>query len=261
MKKLTLSLLCLLVLLIPLLALGCEETAPTGTAPLFVTSDALNTAMQQLQSQINNKANQSDLTAQATRIDNIASQGTGNTYTKGELYTRTEVDAIVAAAVKALKDNQAWITGSASGGTGGGSTGGTTGQVTWITNPTNVQILGAAQVCYTVKITNSTGNWVYIRPIININAATGQSPTSVTAIAISIGGSAVNLATANFQFTPVFPTGVVSSVVAIPTTGGNGSGEFQLAANSTVDLLVCVQITAAANIIWNIGTSMNWRSL
>jgi hypothetical protein len=260
MKRYIVPLLLLLVLSIPLLMAGCEDTAavtPTPT-PLYVTTDTFNTTVSQLQSAINGKANQADLTAQAGRIDGIAGKaGLSQSDVQTMLNSYAKTTDLDAAIAKYLTDHNITSSGS-SGGSSGGST---TGQVTWITNPTNVQILGSAQVCYTVKVTNSTGNWVYIRPIININAATGQSPTSVNSITISIGGSSVNLATANFQFTPILPSGVTSSIVAIPTSGGNGNGEFQLAANTTADLLVCVTINAANNIIWNIGTSMNWRSL
>lgn len=269
MKKLTLALLGLLVLLIPLLVLGCETATPTQTAPLFVTTETYNAGINAIQAGLNGKANQTDLNTIATDVATLKGQGAGNTYTKGELYTRAEVDAAIAAAINALKTNQAWITGS----TGGTTTPTTGGTVTWITSPTNVQILGNTQVCYTVKVTNNIGNWVYVRPIINVNASTGQSPTTVTKLEITIGGSAVNLTSAsgvstpvdplnNFDFAPTIPTvSTVTSTTAIATRGGNGSGEFQLAANSTVDLLICIKITAAANIIWNIGTSMNWRSL
>ncbi len=125
MKKLSLVILGLLVLLIPLLALGCETTTPAGTAPAFVNTETYNAGINALQAAINAKANQSDIAAQTARLDaHIAQSTTANTYTKGELYTRAEVDAAIAAAVAALKANQTWITGS-TGGTSGGTGGGT----------------------------------------------------------------------------------------------------------------------------------------
>jgi hypothetical protein len=147
--------------------------------------------------------------------------------------------------------------------TPGGVPSSPSGSVTVLTNPTNVQILGGGQLCYTIKIQNTMSNWVYVRPIITINAGTGQSPTRVTAIAITMGGSAGNLATTNFQFTPILPTGsTVSSITAIPTSGGSTSnGEFQIAAGAVTDLLVCIQITSDNPIIWNIGTAVNSRTL
>lgn len=143
------------------------------------------------------------------------------------------------------------------------------GTVSVITSPTSVQILGNTQLCYTAKIQNTVNQWVYVRPIITLNAASGQSPTVVSNVVVTLGGGAINLTgtgnplSGNFQFTPILPTGdPTSSITMIPTTGGNGnSGEIQLAANTTVDVLVCITITATNNIVWNVGTSINWRSL
>lgn len=112
MKKLSLAILGLLVLLIPLLALGCETGTPTQTASLFVTAETYNAGINAMQGQLNGKANQTDLNTMATDVATLKGQGAGNTYTKGELYTRAEVDAAIAAAVAALKANQTWITGT-----------------------------------------------------------------------------------------------------------------------------------------------------
>ena len=266
MKKLTLSLLGLFILLIPLLALGCEDAAPATTGGGFVTAETYNAGINALQTQINSKANQADLAAKAdqsavstltTRMDNFAGGTSG--------LTEAQVNALIDTKINALKADQAWITGSSSGGTTGGSA---TGTVNVITSPTNVQILGSTQLCYTAKIQNTVNQWVYVRPIITLNAASGQSPTTVTNVVISLGGSAINLTGegnllgGNFQFTPTLPTtSATSSVMIIPTTGGSGNGEIQIAANTTVDVLVCITITATNNIIWNVGTSVNWRSL
>lgn len=102
----------LVILVMPFALMGCETATPAGTAPLVVSTETYNAGINALQAQINAKANQADLTTQTTRIDGLSSQGMGNTYTKGELYTRAEVDAAIAAAIAALKSNQAWITGS-----------------------------------------------------------------------------------------------------------------------------------------------------
>ena len=272
-KRLSLLILCSVVLLLPLLSIGCETTGGGGAAaPLYATQAQLTDAIAKLGAEINGKANKDDLNSQMKLVTDLMkniSAPSINTYGKDQLYTKAEVDAVIEAKIAALKSNQAWITGS-SGGTGGTTTP-VTGNVNVITSPTNVQILGSTQLCYTAKIQNGVNQWVYARPIITINAASGQSPTIVTRVVLTMGGSAISLTgdsnilpsvTNHFQFTPTLPSGVaISSVTMIPTYGGNGGGEIQIAANTTIDVLVCITITAPSNIIWNVGTSINWRSL
>jgi len=227
-----------------------QQTTPTDG--LAYKSD-LTALKADLRAEIDKKADKSTVDA-LTKIIGTGSQPV-------DTYTKAEIDAKIKAAIDALKADQSWIRQSSTS-SGSGNTSPASGTVTWFTNPTNVQVLGNAQVCFTLKVQNTTGQWVYARPIININAQTGQSPTKVNAVTLTIGGSAINLSTSNFQFTPVLPTSTpTSTVIAIPVSGGNGSGEMQLGANASVDLLVCIQIDAENPIIWNIGISFNWRSL
>lgn len=110
MKKLYLSILGLLVLVMPLTVMGCETTAPATTTPLFVTTEAFNAKVNELTTLINTKANQGALNTQVERIDKFTGQV--DTYTKAELYTQAQVNAQIAAAVAALKADQAWVTGT-----------------------------------------------------------------------------------------------------------------------------------------------------
>lgn len=220
-----------------------------------------------LRSAVDSKASTSVTDAITKRIDDALKNNTSantNSYSKTETYTRAEVDSAVSAAISSLRNelkNEIKASSSTTS-TGTTTTGSTVGTVSVITTPTNVQILGNSQLCYTVKVQNTMPNWVYIRPIITINAGTGQSPTTVTAVTITVGGSAGNLTAGNFQYTPTLPTGTtVASITAIPVSGASSNGEFQIAANTTIDLLICIQITAANPIIWNIGTSVNSRTL
>lgn len=147
-------------------------------------------------------------------------------------------------------------------GTGSGTTTPipTTGTVSVTTNPTNIQVLGSTQICYTVRITNGTGQWVYARPIINVNLHTGQtvlsSALTAAAVELTIGGSVGSYVDADFSI-----TGTTSSAVIIPTSGGSISGEIQIGAGSSCDLLVCIKITTTDPKIWDIGTSVNSRTL
>ncbi len=254
----------IVILLLAVSLSGCA-TPPASTTPAavpYATTTYVDQKVVDLTTKISTKAETSAVASLQTRIDNLIGGGSGGSYTKAEVDTKiaTLQSTITTdqARIKVLEDKLA----GTSIGTGTGGT--VTGSVTVITSPTNVQILGNGQVCYTAKVVNGINNWVYVRPIITINAAAGQSPTTVSAVSMSIGGNSVNLATANFQFTPVLialPGTATSSITAIPISGGNGNGEFQIAANTTADLLICIQITSANPIIWNIGTSVNSRTL
>jgi len=257
------SALMVLALILLLVFSSCVPPEQSET-PTAAGTFATKTELQALQNVVSQKADNTAVDAVSrrvdsvnTRIDNLSGAGAAAGYTKAETYTKAEVDALIAK----LKSDQSWITGSGGSSTPPPPAG---GSVTVITSPTNVQVLGSTQVCYTAKIQNTYNNWVYVRPILTINAATGQSPVIVTScnVTISVGGTAISLSNANFQFTPTLPTATaISSITAIPISGGNGNGEMQIAANTTVDLLICIQISAANPIIWNIGTSVNARTL
>ena len=94
---------------------GCVPSEPT-TTPLSPTDVEQNARLDQLQQQVSNvqegKANASTVTALQGRVTTLEGQSSANTYTKGQLYTQEQVDAQIAAAVKKLKDDQAWITGT-----------------------------------------------------------------------------------------------------------------------------------------------------
>jgi len=255
MKKSLVFVICAIFLILPLVSCLPSATSQSSN-PVAYQSDI--TALQDADRNLDNGIKAVDgrvtawadkVTAAETKIGILQGQSSANTYTKDQLYTKTEIDAAIA---KAINDYKAGLTSS--GSSTGGASGGTTGQVTWITNPLNVQTLGSQQVCYTIKITNGTAQWVYIRPIININLHTGQSPLSVALLAdnvtVSIGGGAGNFADNEFTV-----TGTTTSAILV------GTKEIQLGANTTADLLVCITVTGIDARIWDIMSSFNWRSL
>jgi hypothetical protein len=275
MKKLTFILLGLFVLLIPLLAIGCETTPAATPTPLFVTQEAFNNAVNTLTTQITGKANQSDLAAQITRIDNLAGGGGGNSYPKDQLYTKAEVDAAIDAKIKALKDNQTWITGSSGG--GGGSA---LGSVSFVTNPVSIpQIFtsasGTMQQMYTMSIQNGTNQWQYVKPVITFSIASGQASTTVTGITISMSSGGCNLtgtatgaspisSFGNFSISPAIGTGsaVTPSIVVMPISGCTASGEFQVGAGQKIDILIVIQnMYTTTNTLWNISHSISSRGI
>ena len=98
---------------------GCATAPETTPIATFVTTDTFNAKMSEMQAQINQKAEQSALTAQATRIDGLASQSSANSYSKTETYTKAEVNAQIAAVIAALKaEANPWGSTSSGGTTG-----------------------------------------------------------------------------------------------------------------------------------------------
>jgi hypothetical protein len=180
MKKLFFAILGLVILSVPFALMGCETVTPAGTAPAYVNTETYNAGINALQAQIATKADAATVVAQTARIDTIASQGAGNTYTKGELYTRAEVDASIAAAVAALKANQTWITGTGTGGTTT-TTGGTTTTVGGVSvNLDKNQVISTSTDTgnkdVTVTVTNASGAGKSISLLISL---TPLSPSAV----------------------------------------------------------------------------------
>jgi len=248
------------ILIIGVVGLGCLPTKP-AVATVSAKDTEQDSEISKIKSSITSldegKASKSAINDINDRISKI-NQGTAPDLSG--YYKRVEVDTAISTAVNnaitALKNEKPWNT------SGGGITPSESGGVTWLTNPSNVQVLGSSQVCFTMKVQNTTSTWVYVRPIINVNLHTGQSPLSTaldgSSLALTIGGNAGNYIDSDFS-----ATGTTSSVVLIPThLNGAGSGEIQISANSTIDLLVCIQLNSSVDArIWDIVGSVNWRSL
>jgi len=130
MKKYLLIFLALVIL--PLGLMGCEEDTTSPTAPAVPSIDKRLTEAEAgvvaLSGQLAAKAETATVTAIANRVAALEGQSSANTYTKAQLYTKAEVDAAVAAAVAALKADQAWIEGRTTT-TGAGTTVGDYGEL------------------------------------------------------------------------------------------------------------------------------------
>lgn len=267
-------LLIAVVILLPLLSLSCISTPATTPAsaqssPLTQVQERVNA----LEQKVNEKATTGSVSALETRmaqaegkITTLQSTGPGNTYTKAE------VDAAVAAAVAALKADQAWITGSSSSSSGSSTP--ITGQVTFTTNPTAIPQLfssntGSNQLFYTMRITNGVNQWQYVKPILTLNIASGYSSANITALTVSMScgqcsmtgsGTIGNSTIGNFSISPAIGTILTSSTVIIPISGCT-SGEFQIGAGQFLDVLIAIQVTTATTVLWNVSNSISSRGL
>ena len=268
------------VLLSLSLSLSCISPPTAGstspqTSPITQVQERLNVVEQKL----NEKASAGSISALEQRmaqaegkINTLQSTGPGNSYTRTEVYTKAEVDAAVAAAIKALKDDQVWITGSSSS-SSSSSGGSITGQVTFTTNPVAVPQLfssntGSNQLFYTMRITNGSNQWQYVKPIITLSIASSYSMTTVTALNISMssGGGSMSgtfAAPNNFSISPTTANVTTTpSLVLIPISGGNTtSGEFQIGAGQSMEVLISIQITSGATVLWNVSNSISNRSI
>ena len=253
-----------------LLSIPLACVAPTGTE---TNGGSTVSPIQDMQNRVTfiegNFTKTEHFTALTQRVNVLEARPTGSSavdaYLKGETYTRAEVENRIATEVakttalelrvKALED---WKAGT---GTGTNPVVPITGQVSVTTNPVAVQTMGNTQVCYTMNIVNGTSQWAYARPILNVNLHTGQAvlttPLTAATILLTAGGSAGNYVDLDFQV-----TGTNSNAILIPTTlNGGGTGEIQIGAGVTAQLLVCIQVTHPDSRIWDISSTVNWRSL
>jgi len=115
MKKGKLVLLVLGLVVLCFGLVGCEETVPT-TPGVSVDTRLVNleTWKTSIDTAMAKKAEAATVTGNSNRIATLEGQSVANTYSKTELYTQAQVDAQIAAAVKALKADQSWITGRTS---------------------------------------------------------------------------------------------------------------------------------------------------
>jgi len=89
--------------------LGCATKPASTPAQTFVTTETFNQKMAEMQGQMNNKAEQTALTAQAARIDGIAGQSAG--------LTEAQINALMDAKIATLKAGANPWASSSSGGT------------------------------------------------------------------------------------------------------------------------------------------------
>ncbi len=112
MKKILIPLI-LIILTIPLF-MGCLPSKPASTVE-YISKTAFQEAIDSINSKINNldqsKANDSSLKSFRTDVDERLSNLSGaNSYDKTQTFTKDEVNTAITTAIKALKDDQTWIT-------------------------------------------------------------------------------------------------------------------------------------------------------
>lgn len=193
---------------------------------------------------------------------------------------RQDLDA-ANAKIKTLED---WKAGAGTTTATGGTTVPTsvTGLVAFVTNPISIPQMysastgGSASTFYTMRITNQSTTWQYVKPILTMNIAPSYSARALTGITITMSNGQCNLTGScamngpltstlgNFSISPNVGVGatVTSGVVIIPISGCNATGEFQIGAGQVMDILIQISgVTTSEVTLWNITHSISARSM
>jgi hypothetical protein len=184
MKKSLVLIACIVLLALPLLSCLPSNSSQSSN-PVAYQSDIttlkdadknLDDGIKKVDDRVTAWADK--LTADETKIAILQAQPSANTYAKDQLYTQQQVNDAIAVAIKGLKDNQTWITGSTGTTT---TTGGTTTTVSGVSvaldkNQVISTSTDTGNKDVTVTVTNSSGAGKTISLLISL---TPLSPSAV----------------------------------------------------------------------------------
>lgn len=262
-------LLGIVLLLVPFLS--CVPPAATAATP----SDgiAYKSDITALRADLTTKADKSVVDTLSNLIGKqTAGVAPNNTYTDSQLYTKTEVEAAIAKAILDLKTAAPW--GTVATAANNNSIATATGTVQFTTNPVSIpQIFssssGGNSSPWIMTISNQTTTWQYVKPVLSLNVASGQASSLVSAITVMTSGGACSMTGTfptpvnNFSFSPITMNTIVTpSLVIIPISGCNGSGEIQVGPGTQQAFNIQIQGLITPNpTLWNITCSISARSM
>ena len=277
------------VLCVAITSMSCLPTK--STTPISQKDVDQDTAIAEVKRSVQSidsaKASTNDFSTLKGRVDTmevkVNAGGSSNSYDKTVLYTKSEVDTAITAAITKLKadTDQAWIK-TGGGGTGGGGGTSPTGSVAFATTPVAIpQVYSAStgsgqSIFYTMKIVNSSPTWQYVKPIITMSVQSSYSARSVTGITITMSSGACSMtgsiatpavatsSVGNFSVSPNAGAGATStsSITIIPISGCNGTGEYQVGAGQSMDVLIQISgLTTSDVTLWNVTNSISTRGL
>lgn len=265
MKNKILLVIAAILLILP--CTGCiTDDEETTNADPFVKLSQFNASINTLQSQIAERPTLVTITELIkTTINSNAKQI--DAYTKNETYNKSEVDARINETMATLRMEMASYQTSQSSGATTQPSNPASSDVVFVTSPVSIPQLftaasGSQSTFYTIKIINNTSTWQYVKPIINMTLASSYSPTVFNSIDVNMTHSSYVLTNANFSISPALGAST-SSLVIIPISGGgNNAGEFQIAAGSSIDILVQISnVSTTSTVLWNITNSISSRNL
>jgi hypothetical protein len=161
--------------------------------------------------------------------------------------------------------------------TPGGSPTSPTGSVQFTNNPVSIpQIFssstGGSSSPWIMTIVNQSTTWQYVKPVINLNIASGQSQQPITDIIVMVSGGSCTMTgeclngvvTGNYSFSPTtMNTTATPSVVIIPISGcTNAIGEINIGPGQSVAVNIQIQsLKTPQPVLWNVSTSISSRSM
>jgi outer membrane murein-binding lipoprotein Lpp len=241
-------------------------------ATLTAKDASLQAATDSLRSELSQKASKSEIDDVNRKINNLPqSGGTTTGYTKAEVDQK--VTDAVNNAITALKNNQDWIKST---GTGDGGSTSDTGTVAYTNNPVSIpQIFssssGGNSNPWIMTIKNNSTTWQYVKPMISLNVASGQSQSIVSEVLVMYSGGSCSLtgtysggsSTGNFTWSPLnMNVTATPSIVAFPLNGCNGSGEWYIGPGQTQSYNIQIQgLKTPTPTLWNVSASISSRSM
>ena len=150
-----------------------------------------------------------------------------------------------------------------------------TGTVQFVNNPVSIPQLfssstGGSSQPWIMTITNQSTVWYYVKPVINLNIASGQSQQTVSDITVIASGGACSITgscmdgnpSGNFSFSPTNINNISTpSIVIIPISGCNGRGEIQIGPGQSQAINIQIQNIKTPNpCLWNISSSISSRT-
>ena len=148
-----------------------------------------------------------------------------------------------------------------------------TGSVVMTTNPVAIpQIFsssaGGVSSPWIVTINNQSSTWQYVKPMVNLNVASGQPSSTISDITIIASGGNCSLTGSllvpgNYNFSPSnMATVATSSIMLFTTSGCNGTGEFYIGPGQTQSYNFQIQGFKTPNpILWNVSCTVSSRSM
>jgi len=275
MKRIILIITVALLSILPLTGCITDDSSSNAITPLSTELENLKTTVTTHTTKIAKLEEDVARKADSSRVDNLATSigqqsGTAAGYTKAETYSRAEVDAAIASAINALKANQSWITGASSGSQGGSDT----GTVIFTNNPVSIpQIFssssGASSSPWIMTIKNNSSTWQYVKPVVQLNVASGQLSSEVEDITLIISGGACTMTGSlgedenDMSFSPATMADTPTpSIIIMPVSGCNGSGEIQIGPGQSQAMNIQIQnLKTPKAILWNVTTSISSRSM
>jgi hypothetical protein len=259
--------LSIVLLLVSLVALSCVPKTVASTAP--TDGIAYKSDVKAVQDNVNAANLRIDQQAGKSGVSQADVQAAINA-SLADYVKKSDLDAAIAAY---LVDHPAVAAST-------NPTVSDTGLVTFTTNPVSIpQIFtsttGSQSVFYTMRILNGTNQWQYVKPVVTLGVASSYSARTVGTLTVSMssgGCSFSQVFTAPVTYTPspqvinispnTLGTVATPSIILMPVSGCAGSGEFQIGAGQTMDILINIaNFTTSDVTLWNISHSISSRGI